>query len=58
MTTSATKNAMASSSSPTKVDKNASANNEAVNKRLKDIEISIKNMSEKFTSELDRMALM
>ena len=56
--TNATKAAMANPS-PSKANAKAdAANNEAMNKRLKDIEISIKNMGEKFQSELDRMALM
>lgn len=46
---------MKGSQSSPKVDKNAIANTEAIEKKIKDIQESIKNMSNKFQSEIDRM---
>ena len=50
--------AMASPSAPSKQDKASAAVTEALEKKIKEIESSIRNMNNKFQSELDRMQLM
>ena len=47
---------MKGSSTSPKVDKNAVATNtDAIEKKIKDIQETIKNMNNKFQSEIDRM---
>lgn len=43
---------------PSKVDKATAAQTEALQKKVKEIEVSITNMSTKFQSEIDRMQMM
>ena len=49
---------MKGSASSPKVDKNAVANTDAIEKKIKEIQENIKNMNNKFQSEIDRLQLM